>query len=164
MNKQPLYHNVAHDFWVMSRHADITQAVRSDGAYSNARGVSLDESAWGSHAHTVMSFLAMDAPRHLRLRGLVSKGFTPKWVLLLEPQIQQLTDRYLDEVLPVDSAASLDWIAGFAGRLPKDVISEMVGVPESDRAEIRRPADLLVLHEDGLRSRRRRARAATIRP
>ncbi|HKS98745.1 MAG TPA: cytochrome P450 [Rugosimonospora sp.] len=149
--EQPLYHNVAHDFWVMSRHADITRAVRSDGAYSNAMGVSLDESAWGSHAHTVMSFLAMDAPRHLRLRGLVSKGFTPKRVQLLEPQIQQLTDRYLDEVLAAGGATPFDWIAGFAGRLPMDVISEMVGVPESDRAEVRRLADLLVLREDGLR-------------
>jgi cytochrome P450 len=140
--EQPLYHNTEHDFWVLSRHADITEALRSDTAYSNAMGVSLDKSAWGPHAHTVMSFLAMDPPRHMRLRSLVSRGFTPKRVARLEPDIQ---------ALPTQGSASFDWIAGFAGKLPMDVISEMVGVPSSDRVEIRRLADLLVQREDGLR-------------
>ncbi|HKT01222.1 MAG TPA: cytochrome P450 [Rugosimonospora sp.] len=149
--EQPLYHNVEHDFWVLSRHADVTAAIRSDGAYSNAMGVSLDRSAWGPYAHTAMSFLAMDPPRHPRLRSLVSKGFTPKRVALLEPRIQQLTDRYLAGAMPAGGAVSFDWIAGFAGKLPMDVISELMGVPEPDRAEVRRLADLLVQREDGLR-------------
>ncbi|MFI7589733.1 cytochrome P450 [Spongisporangium articulatum] len=149
--EQPLYHNAEHDFWVLSRHADVSESLRSDGVFSNAMGVSLDASAWGPEAHTVMSFLAMDPPRHMRLRGLVSKSFTPKRVAMLEPQVQALTERYLDEVLPRSGTAELEWIESFAGRLPMDVISELVGVPESDRAELRRLADLLVLREDGLR-------------
>ena len=59
-------------------------------------GVSLDKSAWGPDAHRVMSFLAMDPPRQTRLRSLVSKGFTPRRVRELAPQIQRLTDHYLD--------------------------------------------------------------------
>ena len=47
--------------------------------------------------------------------------------------------------------ASFDWIGDFAGLLPMDVISDMVGVPEADRAEVRRLSDLLVRREDGLR-------------
>ena len=46
--------------------------------------------------------------------------------------------------------ASFDWIADFAGKLPMDVISEMMGVPEADRAEVRRQADLVVHREDGV--------------
>ena len=152
--EQPLYHNAEHDFWMLSRHADITDALHADESFSNAMGVSLDKSAWGPHASSVMSFLAMDPPRHRRLRSLVSSGFTPKRVARLEPQIQALTDRYLDEVLPAAGSslsASFDWIGEFAGKLPMDVISEMVGVPESDRAEVRRLADLLVSRDDGLR-------------
>ena len=45
---------------------------------------------------------------------------------------------------------SFDWIADFAGKLPMDVISEMMGVPEEDRAEVRRQADIVVHREDGV--------------
>jgi hypothetical protein len=157
----PLYHNAAHDFWVLSRHADVGAALRSDGrsdgqsggAYSNAMGVSLDRSAWNPHAHTVMSFLAMDPPEQTRLRKLVSRGFTPRRVLQLEPQIRRITDHYLDATLPAGTGGPVDfdWIGDFAGKVPMDVISEMLGVPPADRAEVRRLADLLVHREHGLR-------------
>jgi cytochrome P450 len=147
-DEAPLFHNEEHDFWVLSRHADLHQAVRTDGIYSNEMGVSLDPSAWTPYAHQTMSFLAMDPPRQTRLRKLVSKGFTPKRVAELEPSIQRITDRYLDRAM---DARELDWIGDFAGKLPMDVISEMLGVPEADRDEVRRLADLLVHREPGLR-------------
>ncbi len=78
-----------------------------------------------------MSFLGMDPPRQKRLRSLVSRGFTPRRVHDLLPRIQQLTDRYLAECLEM---GAFDWITDFAGKLPMDVISEMMGVPEADRA------------------------------
>lgn len=149
--ESPLHHNAEHDFWVLSRHADIDAALRSDAAYSNAMGVSLDASAWNPHAHTVMSFLAMDAPEQMRLRRLVSRGFTPRRVAGLEPQIQRITDRYLDALLADGATTSFDWVGDLAGRVPMDVISEMLGVPEPDRDEVRRLADLLVHREHGLR-------------
>ncbi len=147
-DEAPLYHNEEHDFWVLSRHADLHRAVRTDGTYSNEMGVSLDPSAWTPYAHQTMSFLAMDPPRQTRLRKLVSKGFTPKRVAELEPRIQRIADHYLDDAM---EAGELDWIADFAGKLPMDVISEMLGVPVADRDEVRRLADLLVHREPGLR-------------
>ena len=81
---------------MLSRHADVHEAVRTDGIYSNAMGVSLDASAWTPYAHKTMSFLAMDPPRQTRLRTLVSSGFTPRRVAELEPRIREITDRYLD--------------------------------------------------------------------
>ncbi|WP_121256080.1 cytochrome P450 [Nocardioides ferulae] len=144
----PLYYNPTHDFWALSRHADIAAAVRDDDTFSNAMGVSLDKSAWNKDAHRVMSFLAMDPPRQVRLRSLVSRAFTPRRVRELEPQVQALADRYLDAALA--SAPEFDWITEFAGRLPMDVISEMMGVPEADRDEVRRLADLVVHREDGV--------------
>jgi cytochrome P450 len=149
--EHPLYHNAEHDFWMLSRHADITAALRADQAYSNRMGVSLDASAWNAHAHTVMSFLALDPPEQTRLRKLVSRGFTPRRVTLLEPQIQRITDHYFDRALAAGGTVTFDWIAQVAGAVPMDVISEMLGVPESDRSELRRLADLLVAREHGLR-------------
>jgi len=144
----PLYHNEEHDFWVMSRHADINRAFRTDGVYSNKMGVSLDESAWNENAHVVMSFLGMDPPEQTRLRKLVSRGFTPRRVAETEPQIRRLCTLHLEPAL---EKGEFDWITDFAGRFPMDVISELLGVPASDRDELRRLADLLVAREDGLR-------------
>lgn len=150
-DEAPLHHNTDFDYWVLSRHDDVHWALRNDEVFSNAMGVSLDQSAWSPHAHKVMSFLALDAPEATRLRRLVSKGFTPRRVAALGPRVQQLTGGYYDRLLGSQSVVSFDWIRDFAGRLPMDVISELVGVPEPDRDEVRRLADLLVHREDGLR-------------
>jgi cytochrome P450 len=158
-DEDPLHHNAEHDFWVLTRHADIQHAVRTEGVYSNAMGVSIDKSAWGPDAHKVMSFLGMDPPRQKRLRSLVSKGFTPRRVTELAPRIQQLTDHYLDQCLDM---GSFDWITDFAGRLPMDVISEMMGVPEADRVEVRRLADLVVHREPGVHDVPRAGMAASL--
>jgi hypothetical protein len=150
--EQPLHHNVEHDFWVLSRYADIHAAVRDDDTFSNAMGVTLDASAWSPQAHQVMSFLAMDPPEASRLRRLVSKGFTPRRVRELQGDIQRITDHYLAGcVAKARAGEEFCWIKDFAGRVPMDVISEMVGVPRADRDEVRRLADLLVHREHGLR-------------
>jgi cytochrome P450 len=147
-DEDPLHHNEDLDLWVLTRHADVQHAIRTEGVFSNAMGVSIDRSAWGPDAHKVMSFLGMDPPRQQRLRSLVSKGFTPRRVTALAPQIERLTDHYLTQCL---ERGTVDWIADFAGKLPMDVISEMMVVPEADRAEVRRLADLVVHREPGVR-------------
>jgi cytochrome P450 len=144
---EPLHHNPELDLWALSRHEDVAVALRTEGTYSSSHGVAIEESAWGPDAHRVMSILGMDPPRQTRLRSLVSRGFTPRRVHDLLPRIQELTDRYLGECL---ERAGFDWITDFAGRLPMDVISELMGVPEEDRAEVRRRADVVVHREDGV--------------
>ncbi|WP_280360839.1 cytochrome P450 [Nocardia wallacei] len=145
--ESPLYHNPELGFWALSRHADVTSAFRDSARLSSANGVSLDPAAWGPHAHKTMSFLAMDDPRHLRMRQLVFKGFTPRRVTEMTGRIEELTVQHLEPAL---ASGSFDWIEEVAGKLPMDVISELMGVPESDRAEIRRLADLVVHREDGV--------------
>jgi cytochrome P450 len=148
----PVFHAEADDLWVVSRHADVRQVFRDDETFSNRMGVSLDASAWTPDAHTVMSFLALDGQEQTRVRKLVSAAFTPRRVRELEPQIQLLTERHLDRALALNAEnGEVDWITAFASRLPMDVISEMMGVPEADRDEVRRLADLLVHREDGVR-------------
>jgi hypothetical protein len=147
-DEAPLYFNEEHDFYALSRHADVSAAVRDDTTFGNSYGVSLDPSAWNQHAHTIMSFLALDAPRHTRLRSLVSRGFTPRRVREMEPTIRRLTIATLEPAL---AKGSFDWIDDFAGILPMDVISELMGVPHADRQELRRLADLVVHRQDGLR-------------
>lgn len=155
----PVHHNDDEGFWVLSTHADISAAFRDDTTFSNAMGVSIDKASWGRHAHRTMSILALDAPQHMRLRGLVAKAFTPRRVRELEPRILTLTRKFLDPAL---ERGELDWITDFAGKFPMDVISELMGVPADDRDEVRRLADLLVHREDGVRDVPEEGMAAAI--
>ena len=143
----PVYRNEDAGFWALSRHADVVEGFRDNVRFSSAHGVSLDPAASGPHAHRTMSFLAMDPPMHGRMRGLVSRGFTPRRVAELEPHIRELARGYVDAALERES---FDLIGDLAGRLPMDVICELIGVPEADRDELRRLSDLLVHRDEGV--------------
>jgi len=94
----------------------------------------------------VASVLAIDPPRHDQLRTLVSRGFTPRRVAELEPEISALTVHY---VAGFEAAGSCDIIQDFAARLPMDVVSKLLGVPPADRDTLRHWADAVVHREEG---------------
>jgi cytochrome P450 len=146
-DEAPLYRNEELDFWALSRHEDVAAAFRNFTQFSNANGVSVDPSAWGPRARRTMSFLAMDPPRHTRMRALVSAGFTPRRVAGLEQRVRELARKHLAACLP---QGTFDFVSEFAGLLPMDVVSELVGVHEADRPQLRAWADTLLHREDGL--------------
>ncbi len=143
----PAWRNEKLGFWALSRHADVLAAFKDPSRYSSRHGVSVDPDAFSEKASANMSFLAMDPPRHTRMRALVSRGFTPRRVSELEPRIREIARQHLAGFA---EAGRCEFIAEFAGRLPMDVISELVGVPEADRPELRRLADLVVHREEGV--------------
>ncbi|WP_102141528.1 cytochrome P450 [Mycobacterium hubeiense] len=146
-DEAPLYRNDERGFWALSRHADVLQGFRNSTALSNEYGVSLDPISRTRDAHKVMSFLALDDPAHLRLRTLVSKGFTPRRIRELEPRVTAIAVEHLEAAL---QSESFDYVDEFAGKLPMDVISELMGVPKEDRARIRALADGVMHREEGL--------------
>ena len=146
-DEAPLYRNDELDFWALTRHADVHRGFRNSTELSNSQGVALDPISRTPEAYRTMSFLAMDDPGHLRLRALVSKGFTPRRIRELEPRVLQLTTEHLDSSL---QDGEVDYIGEFAGKLPMDVICELVGVPCEDRQYLRGLADAVVHREDGL--------------
>ena len=150
-DEAPLYRNEELGFWALSRHRDVHQGFRNSTTLSNRDGVSLDPVSRGPHASKTMSFLAMDDPAHLRLRTLVSKGFTPRRIRELEPRVTELAVQHLDAMLEkAGSGEIVDYVAEFACKLPMDVISELMGVPEPDRDRIRAMADGVMHREDGV--------------
>jgi cytochrome P450 len=149
----PLYRNEELGFWALSRHADVHQGFRNSTTLSNKYGVSLDPASRGPHASKTMSFLAMDDPAHLRLRTLVSKGFTPRRIRELEPRVTEIAVTHRDTMLAKaadDPSGTVDYVDEFAGKLPMDVISELMGVPEADRAQVRAWADGVMHREEGV--------------
>ncbi len=145
-DEAPAYWNDELRFWALSRYDDVLRGFQDWETFSNRAGVSLEQSEFGEPEQTTF-FLAMDPPRHDRLRALVSRAFTGRRVEALEPRIRELARRYAARVAP---QGACDFIGDFSARLPMDVISEMLGVPEEERDELRTWADLVVHREDGL--------------
>lgn len=146
-DEAPLYRNDDLNFWALTRHSDVHRGFRDSVALSNKLGVSLDPISRNPEAYRTMSFLAMDDPAHLRLRTLVSKGFTPRRIRELEARVVELAKHHLDTAL---ESTSFDYITEFAGKLPMDVISELMGVPAADRDQLRGLADTVMHREDGV--------------
>ncbi|OBK79925.1 cytochrome P450 [Mycobacterium sp. 1164985.4] len=150
-DEAPLYRNDELGFWALSRHQDVLQGFRNSTTLSNKFGVSLDPASRGPHASKTMSFLAMDDPDHLRLRTLVSKGFTPRRIRELEPRVTEIAVQHLDTMLDkARSDETVDYVDEFAGKLPMDVISELMGVPEADRTQVRAWADGVMHRDEGV--------------
>jgi hypothetical protein len=145
-DEAPVYWNERVGFWALSRHADVLAAFKDPVRYSNAGGVSLERSSAGDPA-ALAFFLAMDPPRHDRLRNLVSRAFTPRRVAELEPRVRALAAGHIDRFA---GARRCDFIGDFAAKLPMDVVSELLGVPEDDRDRLREWADLVLHREPGV--------------
>jgi cytochrome P450 len=128
----PAYRNGERDFWALSRHGDVTAALRDPGTFSSRNGIFLDPSQWGPQARKAVSFLAADPPDHTRLRGLVASAFTRRRVAALEPRIRELTRARL---APLAEQEDFDFAADFAAVVPMEVICELTGVPEADRED-----------------------------
>ncbi|GHH64022.1 putative cytochrome P450 [Streptosporangium violaceochromogenes] len=139
----PLYRNDELDFWALSRHADVSAALRDPGHFSSAHGVTLE--LWDADAAALVGFLAMDPPRHTRMRALVSRGFTPARVARLEPAVRAVTRRHL---APALETGTFD-LVGAVAAIPSHVVSELLGVAPQDRAEMARLADVMVARPDG---------------
>ncbi|MBN6053989.1 cytochrome P450 [Nonomuraea sp. RK-328] len=147
--ESPLYHNPERDFWALSRHADVSAALTDSARYSSDHGPMLDRGAWGPQARAYLSFVAMDPPDHTRMRAIVARGFTARRVAALEPMIRDIARGYVARAV---EKGSFDFAQELSARIPLDVISELMGVPPSDRAGVRRrSAPLTSRSEDGPR-------------
>jgi cytochrome P450 len=133
-SEEPVWQNPLGE-WVLTRHADCEAVLRDPRFSSNASHrdppVVIESGFPDLNAVDAHTLLFMDPPDHTRLRGLVSKAFTPRTVEQLRPRVQQLVDGILDEA---QERGSLDVVADLGYELPVIVICELLGVPLADRA------------------------------
>ncbi|TDD67150.1 cytochrome P450 [Actinomadura darangshiensis] len=135
----PVYRNAKLGFWAISRYRDVTAALRDPTRFSSINGPLLDPAMWGPGAHKVLSFSAMDAPRHTVMRALAAPVFGPAKVATLEPEITRITRSHL---APALERGSFDFVTDLAAKVPMDVISELLGVPPGERERTRELANL----------------------
>lgn len=122
--------------------------LMEDGAYLDATS----PTDWRSSAALVAldaSMLMRNPPDHERVRRLVSREFTARRVATMRPAVTALVDSLLDRLAELGAEGSpVDFMAEFAFTLPVTVISDVLGVPASDRALFRRlAADLTITLE-----------------
>lgn len=121
--------------WLVSRYADVVSILKDPRFSSNPRtrpGPTPLDAPWMPRLIRAFerSLLNADDPNHARLRNLVHQAFTPKRVEALAKQIETITHSLLDKAA---AKSQVDLMADFALPLPLTVISEMMGVPQTDR-------------------------------
>ena len=132
------------DYWAIVRHDDIRRVSRDPATFCSSAGVQFSD-APPEMLEASQSFLAMDAPRHTKLRGLISAAFTPRRVAQIEDGIRSNAKRIVAEAA---STGGGDFVALIAKRLPLQTISDMLGVAPEDREQVTEWADLLVAVAD----------------
>ena len=143
-DEAPAYYNPRLDFWALTRFEDNLAAMLDSDAYSSVNGTSLEFMDTPKPDSGLIIF--MDPPRHTRYRNLVSKAFTPRSMAEIEPEVTRIARAHLDALA---GREHFDVVEEFTARLPMDVISALLGIPESDRREVQRKSNLMLHREPG---------------
>jgi len=131
-------------YWAIVRYDDIRRISRDPVTFRSGDGVQFAD-APPEMLEASQSFLAMDAPRHTKLRGLVSSAFTPRQIARIEAGIRVNATRIIEDAAATGGGDFVDLIAK---QLPLQTISDMLGVPAADRARIMEAADTLIAASD----------------
>ncbi|MET8976597.1 cytochrome P450 [Streptomyces sp. NPDC004539] len=133
----PLYHNETHDFYAVSRHADVQRGLADWRTYSSARGDIL-EIVQADVELPPGTLIFEDPPVHDIHRRLLARLFTPRRLAALEPQVRAFCRRALE---PVTGAERFDLVEAVGAELPMRVIGMLLGIPESDQPTFRDRTD-----------------------
>lgn len=142
------------DQWLVPHHADVSALLR-DRRLGRTYQHRFTHEEFGRtppppehepfHVLNDHGMLDLEPPDHTRIRRLVSKAFTPRTVERLRPYVHRLAD---DLVAALVEAGGGDLLTDVAEPLPVAVIAEMLGIPESDRAQLRPwSADICGMYE-----------------
>ncbi len=142
LEQAPVYHNPRQDFWALTRFDHCLAAFLDWETYSSAQGTVLE--LMGKPIPTLMIF--MDPPRQTRLRNLVNQAFTLRQIGTLEDEIRAIAVGHLDRAF-ARGDGRIDIVKDFTAKLPMDVISTLLGIPEHDRDAVRGWSND-VLHRD----------------
>jgi len=114
--------------WIVSRAEEILEVSRTPDVFSSASGVTLLD-APPEFNEFFSSMIAMDDPRHARLRRVVSAGFTPRMLKKLEDSVQEVATQIVDDVA---DRGEIDFVVDVAAALPLKIVCDLMGIPESE--------------------------------
>ena len=140
-------------FWAVTRYEDIVAVSKNPKAFSSARihgGHRIfDENVVGVAGvgadKTEAPMISMDPPEHNQYRRMVSPGFAPRRVQALEDRIRDRVSGILDRLAGADTC---DFVADIAAELPIQMLAELMGVPQEDRAMLFEWSNALIAEDD----------------
>jgi cytochrome P450 family 142 subfamily A polypeptide 1 len=132
-DQDPLHRDV-NGFWVVSRHEDVSHVSLDPVLYCSRYGVRPKLDA-------PLSIVSMDDPEHTRQRKLISRGFTPRRVRLLEPRVRALSNTLIDEI---KDRGEVDFVEDFAIHVPLVVIAELLGLDPGIRDQLYRWSEAMM--------------------
>jgi cytochrome P450 len=126
-------------FWSLAKYEDIRWVSAHPELFSSAQGITIPEP--GLTLVHEDSLIFTDPPRHWQLRRLISSGFTPRRIRILEPEMR----RVVGEVLgPLEDGAVVEFAETVAAPLPTRIIAELLGAPSDDWERFRSWSDAVV--------------------
>lgn len=146
-DERPAYWNDELKFWVLSRFDDVLNGFRDFETFSSAGGIALENRRpIGTNDAAFQQMIELDPPEHTVFRKLVSRVFTVRRVQKMEREIRDIVDGYIDTFIDNGEA---ELVRDLTGPFPMDVICAVLGIPASDRADLRSHADAIMIREDG---------------
>ena len=119
-------------FWALTRYADVVRASMDAETFVSGHGVNIPDQVPELNEF-FGSMINMDAPRHTKLRKLVSAGFTPRTINQVEQAVRTQAKRIVDAVA---NKGTCDFVGEVAAALPLRIICDMMGIPEADHRRI----------------------------
>ncbi|MBL7502238.1 cytochrome P450 [Frankia sp. CNm7] len=144
-DEAPVYRNDRLDFYALSRFEDIEAAHRDAETFSSNHGTTLE--TMSPQPQDTAMIIWLDPPKHTTLRKLVSRAFTVRRVSMLEERIREICGELLDARV---GSGGFDYVQDFSAILPPTVISILLGVPRSEREELRHVVDNVFHMEEGV--------------
>ncbi len=144
-DEAPLYYNEPHDFYAVSRFADVERGYLDSKTFISGRG-GIIELIRANIEMPSGVLIFEDPPVHTIHRRLMSRVFSPNRVAALEPQIREFCARSLD---PLVGAEEFDFIADLGAQMPMRVIGMLLGIPEQDQEAVRDKVDANLRTEAG---------------
>jgi cholest-4-en-3-one 26-monooxygenase len=136
-------------FWVVTRHADIVEISRSSQLFGTWENTAIIR-----HVRPVtpegldmqrLILLNIDPPEHTKLRGIISRGFTPRAINSLREALTERAERIVRAALTDGTG---DFVTDVACELPLQAIAELIGVPQEDRKKIFEWSNTMIGDED----------------
>lgn len=143
--ESPLYYNAEHDFYAISRFADVDDALVDFQTFSSAKGAILELIKADIEIPSGV-VLFEDPPVHDIHRKLLSRMFTPRKINELESKIREFCCRCLDPLIGTDR---FDFVADLGAQMPMRVIGMLLGVPEEFQEAARDRANANLRTEAG---------------
>lgn len=132
-DEAPLYYNERYDFYALSRFDDVEKASVNWRTYISGKG-SVIELIRAGLEMPPGNILFEDPPEHDRHRGLLSRVFTPKRMLAIEPKVREFCAQSLD---PLVGGDGFDFVRDLGAQMPMRTIGMLLGIPESDQQALR---------------------------